>query len=84
MNKKDVKIEHTKAMHTIVKSMNNEDAYAEWVNCMPDEPSEDDFEMFAEEENVELFGTLVNLFVDIMKKYSKDGLFICDKLYAGE
>lgn len=71
-------------MHTIVQSMNNEDAYAEWINCMPDEPSEEDFEMFADEENIELFTELMNSFVNITKRYMKDGLLICDILYKGE
>lgn len=82
-NKKN-KLEHIKAMHTIISSMNNEDAYMEWINCMPDQPTEDDFLFFTEDENQNLFDELSNLFINIMKHYLKDGLFINDKLYSGD
>lgn len=75
------KLEHAKAMHTIVSSLNNEDAYMSWINCMPDEPTEDDFEFFADEENQSSFDELVSLFIKIMTTYLSDGLFINDKLY---
>lgn len=83
-NIKKIKLEHVKSMHTIVASLNNEEAYMTWINCMPDEPTEEDFQSFTEEENQELFDELTNLFVNIIKKYIGDGMFICDKLYSGD
>lgn len=83
-NIKKIKLEHVKSMHTIVVSLNNEEAYMVWINCMPDEPTEEDFQFFTEEENQELFDELTNLFVSIMKTYIEGGLFVCNKLYSGD
>jgi hypothetical protein len=53
--------------------MNNENAYFSWIYEMPDEPQEEDFEWFAEDEDnyIELY----NYFVKLLKTYAKDGLF---------
>jgi len=75
------KIELVKMMHETIKAMNNEMAYEEWIYIMPDEPDEDDFEWFAE--NEEEFDHLVNVYVYLMEKYLKDGLYFKGKLYTG-
>ena len=59
-------------MHGVMTSMNNEDAYMAWIWVMPDEPSEDDFEYFADE--IE-FDELKQTFDRLFNRYKKDGLF---------
>ena len=59
-------------MHAVMTSMNNENAYMAWIWVMPDEPSEEDFEYFADE--IE-FDELKQTFDRLFGKYKKDGLF---------
>ena len=40
------------SMHYIVSHINNENAYAEWIETVPDEPSVYDFMDIAEDENL--------------------------------
>ena len=68
-----------KAQHEIIKYMNNEEAYMEWINIVPDCPTEDDFEFIAEDE--ELFADAMECFKDIMNTYLDDGIYIGNKLY---
>lgn len=76
------KYEVIKAMNTIVKSLNNENAYfGVWIFTVPDEADEEDLEDFAEEENDNLFKAAVNDFTFIMKHYLKDGIYIDRKVY---
>ena len=65
------------AMHEIMKSMNNEDAYMEWIYIVPDEPSEDDFRSIAESD--EDMAECEEAFFRIIKRYGKDGLFYYQK-----
>lgn len=68
------RIEVLKAMHLIMQSMNNEEAYWYWATyAVPDEPSEDDFESIAE--NKDEFDDCVNTFRRAMNLYGKDGIF---------
>lgn len=79
-----------KGMNAIMISMNNENAYLEWINTVPDEPTEDDFEFIAE--TPDLFQATIHEFVRITRKYLSDGLYICtdigdtyiNKLFTGK
>ena len=74
-----------KAMHTIVCSLNNENAYYNhWIYNVPDCPQEDDFEFMAEEDEKELYNDTVECFLRLMKRYTKDGLYIGGDLYSIE
>ena len=76
----DRKFEMVKSMNTIVKELNNEEAYyGMWIYIVPDEATDEDFRDIAEDE--ELFVDTVNCFKSIMEHYMKDGLYIGDKLY---
>ena len=70
------------AMHEIMKSMNNEDAYMEWIYIVPDEPSEDDFRSIAESD--EDMAECEEAFFRIIKRYGKDGLFYYQKYQEAE
>lgn len=77
---KNRKYELVKSMNTIVKDLNNEDAYYEYWNCVvPDGADDDDFYYIAEDE--ELFGDTVKCFKIIMRYYLKDGIYIDGTLY---
>lgn len=61
-------------MHQVMLSMNNEDAYYEWIYTMPDEPTEEDFEYYAEN----AYGEIIEEFCHILLKYSGPGLYNAD------
>lgn len=61
------------AMNEIVCSLNNEDAYSEWITIVPDMADEDDFEYIAQED--ELYTDSAKLFLRLMKDYAKDGIY---------
>lgn len=63
-----------KAMHEIICCMNNEGAYESWIYLMPDQPQEDDFEWFAEDDDN--FRELVHKFIRLYNRYIKDGIYI--------
>lgn len=74
MNSKyEVRLNNVKLMHETILSMNNENAYLSWIYEMPDEPCEEDFEWFAEDEDryIELY----LYFVRLLKTYAKGGLY---------
>lgn len=55
-----------KAMHTIMCNTNDEDIYATWIiTGVPDEPSEDDYEYIAMDD--ELYNECFDLFVELVK-----------------
>lgn len=66
--------EVVKAMHLIMQSMNNEDAYFSWIYTMPDCPDAEDFEFFASDEKE--FDDLCDVFFKICRIYGKDGLYV--------
>ena len=68
-----------KAMHEIIRCMNNEEAYMEWINTVPDEPSDDDFQSIAEDDW--LFAETCKAFKSIFTEYQEDGLFIDNRLW---
>jgi len=74
------KCEVLKAMNTLVRSLNNEEAYLRvWIMFVPNEASDDDLKDICE--NEELFGEVAEVFKRIMQFYTKDGFYIEKKLY---
>lgn len=71
---------NVRAMNDIIRSMNNEDAYMEWIYTVPDEATEEDLMDIADDE--QFFGEVVRLFLKLYEEYIEDGLFIGGKLYA--
>lgn len=72
-NKYEIRLNNVKLMHDTMIDMNNESAYMAWIWEMPDEPMEEDFEWFAEDEDryIELY----NYFMKLLKRYAEDGLY---------
>lgn len=68
----DERLNAVQMMHEVMRSMNNENAYMDWIWTMPDEPSEYDFADFAEESE---FKELEDTFDRIYNRYIDDGLF---------
>lgn len=70
---KEANIRLLKAMHEVVISMNDENAYERWILVVPDEPTEDDFEYMANDD--ELMDDACRLFRSIVKTHGKYGWF---------
>lgn len=69
------KYELVKAMNTIVKSLNNEEAYYNhWIYIVPDGADDDDLYDIATDE--ELFNDTVKCFKRNMREYLKDGIYV--------
>jgi hypothetical protein len=66
-----------KAMHTVVCALNNEDAYYEWIEIVPDEASNDDLIDIAEDDW--LFMDACRTFRSIISEYVDDGFYINKK-----
>ena len=73
-NDKDFNLDLIRGMNAIMISMNNEDAYMEWICTVPDECTDDDLESICED--ADLFKETIHEFMRIFRKYSSDGLFI--------
>lgn len=73
------KYELVKAMNTIVKGLNNEDAYESWICIVPDEADDTDLHDIAKDE--ELFSDTVECFKRLMDNYLGDGIYVAGKLY---
>lgn len=69
------KLETLKAMHNIVCLMNDEYAYASWINLIPDDAREEDFREIAEDADDSIYNDAVVLFMKLCSRYGKDGLF---------
>lgn len=67
------------AMNTIVRNLSDEDAYAEWIQVVPDQADDDALVDIACDES--LFTDAVNSFKEIMRNYMKDGFCIGTKSY---
>jgi hypothetical protein len=67
------RLEAVKLMHETMICMNNENAYFTWIWTMPDCPTEEDFEWFADDEYQynDLYGT----FLRLVDRYLKYGLY---------
>ena len=76
------KFEILKAMNLLVKSMNNEDAYEEWVYTVPDEASDDDLMYIAADEDETVYLEACQVFRRICHNYLDDGIFA--GCYPGE
>lgn len=89
------KYEALKAMNTLVKMLNNEEAYyGSWIYIIPDEASDDELmEIAADEpfkasdgEIIDLYADAVSCFLKLINKYgSRDGgFYIGRKVYGGK
>ena len=67
------RLENVELMHETMLCMNNENAYMTWIWTMPDCPTAEDFEWFAED--VDEYNDLYKTFFRIVNKYLKDGLY---------
>jgi hypothetical protein len=67
-----------KAMHLIVSSLNDEDAYFSWINTMPDGATDDDFVDIAESN--EQYDDICAAFMRIVKGYGNSGLYVWDDI----
>ena len=76
----EIRATQAKAMHEIISSLNNENAYASWIYLMPDSPTEEDFQDFGE--NPEMFNELCNKFANLLGIYLCDGIYMMNKLYT--
>ena len=61
--------EIVKAMNTIVRGLNDEYAYYDWIDIVPDEATDDDFKDIAE--NDEILTDTLRRFKYIIAKYFK-------------
>ena len=66
------RIDDLKAMDRLMRSMNNEEAFMDWIVIFPDGASEEDYADIAEDEGQ--FEECVLEFLSVMKRYMKDGL----------
>ena len=76
------RFETLKSMNTIVKYMNDEDAYLEWIEIIPD--GADDFELWSvAEDDDDTFAEAVLLFRKLIctKSIADGGLYVGDKVY---
>ena len=75
------RFEALKSMNTIIKSMNDESAYNEWIWIIPDEADDDELMEIAEEDE-ETFEDACKLFAKLVKKYIKYGMYIDGEVYG--
>ena len=68
-----------KGMHEIIRCMNNEEAYMDWIYTVPDGATDEDLRDIAEDDS--LFAETCNAFKFIFMAYQEDGLFIDNKLW---
>lgn len=64
-----------KAMNLLVKSMDNEDAYYDWINIVPDQASDDDLISIASSVDDAVFREACHEFRRICHEYIDDGFF---------
>lgn len=74
--------EHMKAMHSIIQTMNNEDAYMEWIYLVPDGATEEDFIDIADDDD--MFDEACRLFCTLIRRYGKDGFYFGSSKAFGE
>ena len=69
------KFELVKSMDTIVRALNNEEAYyGMWIYLVPDEADDEDFREIVEDDI--LFASIARYFKGIMTGYIEDGIYI--------
>lgn len=69
-----------KAMHLIVSSINDETAYLNWINTVPDGLTDEDCIDIAEDN--ELYDDVCAAFMRIVKGYGNSGLYIWNDICA--
>ena len=62
----EARLNQLKAMHSLMCEANDENIYMAWILVMPDEPSEDDFQYIALDE--ELYNECWDRFRSLIKK----------------
>lgn len=70
------KFELLKAMNFIVRMMNDQGAYIDWIFTIPDEASEDELLDIALDEDEEVFREACELFREICHEYIDAGFFL--------
>lgn len=70
------KFEILKAMNLIVKNMNNQDAYEEWIYTIPDQANDDDLMDIASDKDESVYREACHDFRRICANYLDDGLFL--------
>lgn len=73
---KNGRIELLKAMHLLMQSTNDEGAYWDWICTFPDDPSEDDYESVADDD--ELYGECCEEFRRLLEEYGESGFYVWD------
>ena len=73
------KFETIKAMHHIITSINDENAYMIWIYLIPDGADDDDLMMCAEDE--EIFSEACTLFRSLIRTYGGSGFYIGKEVY---
>lgn len=76
------KFELLKAMNLLVRAMNNEDAYMEWIETIPDGATDEDMMGIAADEDETIFDEACSDFRRICRDYLSDGILAGD--YPGE
>ena len=74
------KFQVIKTMNTIIYSMNNEDAWLDWINVVPDQADDNDLDDIANDD--ELMNIACRLFTQIISEYGNDGYYIKSRLYG--
>lgn len=74
------RFEMLKAMNTLVKLMNNEAAYMEWIYIIPDQADDDEL-MDTAMNYPDIFKDAVDCFKDIYERYANDGFYADKQLY---
>lgn len=62
------------AMDTVIDAINDERAYFEWITLIPDQPTLEDFQDIAEDND--LYAEACLLFRQLLKRYGKSGFYI--------
>ena len=70
------KFEILKAMNLLVKSMNDEDAYAEWICTIPDQADDEDLMEIAADEDESVYCEACHDFRRICNRYLCDGIYV--------
>ena len=69
------RFEILKSMNSIIRVMNDEGAYLEWIYTIPDQADDDELMDCASDS--EIFKEACEVFRDIMKHYGKSGFYMC-------
>lgn len=75
------RFEALKSMNTIIQSMNDENAYSNWIWLIPDGADDDELREIVEEDD-ETFEDACKLFTRLIVNYMKYGMYIDGKVYG--